>query len=69
MNTTYTTRQGDTFERIAWEQYGNSNAMGELIRANREFVETAIFDSGTVLKLPEIEPKEEVSESTPPWRR
>ena len=32
MPKTYTTRQGDTFESIAWFELGNSNLMTDLIR-------------------------------------
>lgn len=36
----YVTKQGDTFESIAWFQLGDSNQIVNLIRANRQYMET-----------------------------
>lgn len=64
----YKTIQGDTFESIAWRRMGSSSYMMELIEANPEHMETAIFESGITLRIPSVETKADES-LTPPWRR
>ena len=64
---TYTTKKGDTFDKIAYEQYGSEELITPIIRANPDFVETAVFDYGTVLEIPDIE-KTDSSIYMPPWR-
>lgn len=65
----YVTKQGDTFESIAWFQMGDSNQMVNLIRANRNHMETAVFEAGVPLQLPEPEPETaQNSTSKAPWR-
>lgn len=70
MADTYTTKQGDTFESIAWFHLGNSNKMTELIRENRAYMDTAVFEAGVVLMLPEESDISTAEKSTtsPPWR-
>ena len=70
MPKTYTTRQGDTFESIAWFALGNSNLMTDLIRENPGYMYTAVFEAGVTLALPDQETIEATSESgtNPPWR-
>jgi len=65
----YVTKQGDTFESIAWFQMGASEFMCDLIKANREHMETAVFPAGVMLTIPEIETPPVTEDSTPPWRR
>lgn len=66
----YVTKQGDTFESIAWFQLGDSNQMVNLIRANRQYMETAVFEAGIPLQMPEPEPETEQSSTSTkaPWR-
>ena len=69
MADTYTTKQGDTFESIAWFQMGDSDKMVDLIRENREHMETAVFPAGAVLTIPETTQQKGTEDSTtPPWR-
>ena len=63
----YMTIQGDTFEKIAWEQMGSSFKMMELINANKAYFETVEFPAGITLTIPED--TETAEESIPPWRR
>jgi len=65
---TYTTRSGDTWDLIAYEQLGACNYVNLLIEANPKYVNTAIFSAGAVLALPEIT-TENRTENLPPWRR
>ena len=65
---TYTTRSGDTWDLIAYEQLGACNYVNLLIESNSQYVNTAIFSAGAVLTLPEIT-AENRTENLPPWRR
>lgn len=66
----YTTRQGDTFESIAYFAMGDSGKMVDLIRENRKYMDTAIFDAGVELLLPEYTEEQNATsaESAVPWR-
>lgn len=66
---TYTTIQGDTFEKIAWNELGDSGSMGDIIKANRQYMYVAVFEAGVELVIPEIEKAPVTLENTPPWRR
>lgn len=66
---TYTTRQGDTFEKIAWNQMGSSESMCDIIRANRQYMDVAVFEAGVELVIPEVVKRPIIIENTPPWRR
>ena len=67
----YTTIQGDTFESVAWKELGDSTRMDEILRLNRQYMETAVFSAGVTLTLPEEETQTatEAVSGTPPWRR
>ena len=56
----YITKRGDTFDTIAYEQYGDEELMGP--------IETAVFEEGIRLEVPELEKTDE-SIFLPPWRR
>lgn len=64
---TYTTQKGDTWDIIAYKHYGNEAFIKPLITANPEYTETAVFDFGITLHIPEIE-KTDSSIYIPPWR-
>lgn len=63
----YTTRAGDMWDLIAYEQLGSVNDTARLMNLNPQFRNTYIFPSGVVLALPEREVK--ISRSLPPWKR
>lgn len=62
----YTTKQGDMWDMIAFNVYGNEYKMHYLMNANPKHVETVIFQAGVTLKVPKLF----VSETTnlPPWK-
>ena len=62
----YTTVSGDTFDKIAKKVYGDEYCADILMQANPEQIMTFCFDSGDVLKTPEL--TEEQSGSLPPWK-
>ena len=64
---TYTTKQGDRWDMIAFKVLGNENYMSQLLAANKQPREVYIFPAGVVLTIPEI--TEETASTAPPWRR
>lgn len=64
----YTTKSGDTWDLIAYEQMGSCDYVAKLMDANRAYVNTAIFSAGVVLTVPDISADETIS-TLPPWRR
>lgn len=67
MSKTYTTIQGDLWDFIAYRELGSCKYMDKLIDANRQYVDVAAFNAGTVLTIPDIESS--TSTTLPPWRR
>lgn len=65
---TYTTNKGDTFDAIAYAVYGDEELIAPIIKANPQYVETAVFDYGAVLEIPEIE-QTDSDIYLPPWRK
>jgi phage tail protein X len=64
---TYTTVQGDMWDLIAFNQYGDEMQMHWLIEANPQHCETVIFPAGVVLQIPDLG---ESSRAAPaPWIR
>lgn len=61
------TMQGDTFDLIAQREYGTTEYAEALMNANREHIETQIFDVGVELREATLEKK--ATEVLPPWRR
>lgn len=63
----YTTIQGDSWDSIAYLQYGDEMQIHWLIEANPQHRETVIFPAGVVLSIPEI--GESARAPAPPWIR
>ena len=66
-NITYTTISGDTFDKVAFNVYEDEMLAGEIIDANIDLAHIVIFDSGTVLQIPEIDTTSVAN--LPPWKR
>jgi len=64
---TYTTVQGDKWDRIAYAQLGSNEYTPKLMEANMQYIDYFIFPAGIVLTLPEIETK--TSSTLPPWKK
>ena len=62
----YTTKDGDTWDKISYLLYKNSKFIHYLNLWNEEYSEYFIFPAGIVLKYKEIDMK---SSNVPPWRR
>ena len=64
---TYTTIQGDMWDKIAYTQLGDTAHTDKLMNANLQYREYYTFPAGIVLVLPEI-PKS-TSDMLPPWKQ
>ncbi len=64
---TYTTKQGDTWDAIAYRKLGSTYYKDRLMSANLEHREILLFPAGIKLRLPEI--PEKPNNSLPPWKR
>lgn len=68
MATTYITKQGDTFDSIAFNQLGAEKYVNELMEANPGYIAVIIFSGGIILTIPEIDDAGTTASNTPPWR-
>ncbi len=64
----YVTKERDTFDLIAYRQYGNELLASLIVQENVEFADILIFEAGVELWIPVIS-EQEVDESLPPWRK
>lgn len=64
----YTTKQGDMWDDIAYNLYGSSAHTGKLIKANQDYVDTYIFPAGVVLDVPDLNDNDIEISVIPPWR-
>ena len=64
---TYTTIQGDMWDKIAYTQLGDTAHTDKLMNANLRYREYYTFPAGIVLTLPEI--PERTSDTLPPWKQ
>ncbi len=67
MSKTYTTVQGDMWDKIAFSQLGSSEYLDLLINSNRKYREYYIFPAGIELTLPAVPVS--VNRTAPPWKR
>ena len=66
---TYQTVQGDMWDSIAKQAYGTETAMDQLMRANPDLLQVAVFGAGEIVLLPQISAQEAASTAAPPWRK
>ena len=64
---TYTTIQGDMWDKIAYTQLGDTAHTDKLMNANLRYREFYTFPAGIVLVLPEI--PNSTSNTLPPWKQ
>lgn len=64
---TYTTVQGDMWDKIAFNELGSTDYTDELMNVNRKYLDVFVFDAGVVLTIPDITPKK--SAKLPPWKK
>ena len=68
MSQTYTTKQGDMWDGIAYSQLGSTAHTSALMLANRKHLGIFLFPAGIVLQLPEVE-NSSTPISSPPWKQ
>lgn len=66
--TIYKTIQGDTWDLIAFQKYGNAFFTPPLLEANPAYLDMVIFPAGVVLNIPELLTAYVDAANTPPWR-
>ena len=62
----YSTKQYDTFDKIAYELYGDENVASYIIDANPEYANVLVFCAGVQLYLPKLERVE--TSTLPQWK-
>lgn len=64
----YTTREGDTFDALALDMYGEETLAHYIIEFNPDYADVLIFDANVALRLPIVDDVE-MPDTLPPWRR
>ena len=64
----YTTKQGDEWDKIAFDQLGSEHLVDRLITANSEYQNVVVFAAGIKLKIPQVEISAQIF-GPAPWRR
>lgn len=67
MENTYTTKQGDTWDMIAYRVYGDVKYTGWLMQNNFPHLDVFVFGAGVILQTPEL-PESEQLANMPIWR-
>lgn len=63
----YITIQGDTWDSIAYKAVGSEYAMVEIMKVNKEYLGTLIFDGGVMLEIPESAKGANIVNISSPW--
>jgi hypothetical protein len=61
----YKTIGGDAFDSISWDLFGSEKYMGDIMRANRDYMDVVNFDASILLTIPVVEVKPNAS--SVPW--
>jgi phage tail protein X len=64
----YRCRPGETWDSIAFREYGNSFKASELLAANLKKTNVVVFEGGEVIAIPEIVSASDTA-GLPPWRQ
>lgn len=66
---TYITKDGDRWDLIAYEMYGDPYLYEQIVLANFQYAKNLSFQAGIMLKIPiiYIENEDDV-EVSPPWQ-
>ena len=65
---TYTTQEGDTFDELALDMYGDERFAHYIIEYNPDYADVLIFEANEEIYLPIVEDAE-TPDTLPPWRR
>jgi hypothetical protein len=63
-------KDGERFDQVAFEEYGDPFLFPVLLRANPELglAPSAVLEAGGVLKVPVLEEVEEIAPAWVPWQ-
>lgn len=61
----YHTKNGDTWDRISYEQLGSEYLLPLLLEANQEYRNVVIFEAGVTLNIPDA--PTEAQNERPDW--
>ncbi len=64
---TYTTVQGDTWDQIAYNEYGDESRIDLLMQANPTLLDYFVFPGNIEVNIPEDNTEEEY-DGMPDWR-
>lgn len=64
----YSTCEGDTFDALALEMYGEERLAHYIIGFNPDYADVLIFEANIPLRLPIVE-ESETPDTLPPWRK
>lgn len=65
----YTTKQGDRWDSISFDMYGDVKYMTEIIAANTEIPVDLAIPANTDLRIPVLDIQQTQNELLPPWKR
>lgn len=63
----YTTKQGDTWDAIAYQQLGDVSYTDKLMNLNQQYLGYYTFPAGVVLQLPDAVAS--TVDTLPPWKK
>lgn len=70
MKRTYTTKQGDKWDSVAYHQLGSAAYADRLMQCNAQFLNHYTFPAGIMLELPEVSAvADSAVDSLPPWKQ
>lgn len=64
----YVARQGDTFDLLAFQAYGEERMAHVISRANPDMMDVLVFEGGENLRIPIVD-RIASPDTLPPWRR
>ncbi len=64
----YIARQGDSFDLLAWQAYGEERLASLIAEANPRYTDVLLFEGGEELSIPTVD-RVDGALDTPPWRR
>lgn len=69
MPKTYTTKQGDMWDSIAYHELGSCSFTDALMTQNQDKLQYYTFPAGIVLNLPDVDAATTDIDSIPPWKK
>lgn len=67
----YRTKEGDRWDLLAWEFYGDASRFGPILSANSEIPFDTVIEAGITLYIPllQVETAQQDVSLLPPWKR